>query len=401
MSATFNGFDKPQSNFVRVPNEFWNIIDLTVNQKMVLLYILRHTWGYQEFGLYKTITIDEFQNGRKYSDGSRMDKGVGFSRGGIHECLVVLERLGYIEVDTNDSDAARIKKAYRLAMVQDDGKPDETPDEPPSDRNTPQSSVHSVNAAFTDRTRSEKETKERKKDSLIATQQESAGAIEQIPATQVSVAQPVANAPSDAKLCLSDFSFAQQKSIKALYRQWRKLDKLVISGFDVAQLEDLLAMGLAEQKTNAAGQPLVRLTEAGHTLKQSPKDATKLADNRELAQLLSEAIGIEPQGRDFGVYIKTAQILEETGILRDQFKTYVGYVRQEAIDQGGWPVTVTSLTSANGRMSRYLASIVLKEKQRKQAQARATTLNIPQAAIVDPFASRMPAPEVIAQETSA
>ncbi len=130
--GTFNGFENPQSNYVKVPDAFWHITDLTVHQKTVLLYILRHTWGYQEFGIYKSITIDEFQKGRKRSDSSRMDAGVGISRGSAHKSLKVLEEKGYIEVNTDAKDAARVKKSYRLNMAKD--------------------SVQEMNTAFTERT---------------------------------------------------------------------------------------------------------------------------------------------------------------------------------------------------------------------------------------------------------
>lgn len=144
----FTGFEPPKTNFFKVPNIFWDIEDLTVHERFVLLYILRHTWGYQEFGIYKRITIDEFQNGRKTHDGNRMDKGCGVSRGGISNALTRLAELGYILVDVDASDPARIKKSYTLNMMKD--------------------SVQLMNAEFTGRTqsssdgnRTEKETTER------------------------------------------------------------------------------------------------------------------------------------------------------------------------------------------------------------------------------------------------
>ena len=36
----------------------------------VVQYVLRHTWGYQEYGIKKRITIDEFISGRRRRDGS-------------------------------------------------------------------------------------------------------------------------------------------------------------------------------------------------------------------------------------------------------------------------------------------------------------------------------------------
>lgn len=147
VESKFAGWEKPESNFFKVPNEFWQIEDLTVHERMVLLYILRHTWGFQEYGVMKNITIDEFQHGRKTGD-ERMDKGCGVSRGGISQALASLEAKGYIQVMTDVSDPARVKKHYMLNMQQD--------------------SVHGMNTAFTPRTqrsrgdnRTEKETIER------------------------------------------------------------------------------------------------------------------------------------------------------------------------------------------------------------------------------------------------
>lgn len=145
----FAGFKPPEANYFKVPNMFWDIEDLTIHERFVLLYILRHTWGYQEFGIYKAITIDEFQNGRKTSDGKRMDKGCGVSRGAISQALTALSSKGYILIETDASDLARVKKSYMLNMAKD--------------------SVHMMNAEFIERTqssssgnRTEKETIERK-----------------------------------------------------------------------------------------------------------------------------------------------------------------------------------------------------------------------------------------------
>jgi hypothetical protein len=59
---TFEGFSKPEANFFRLPNEWTDItagID-NIAELKVVQYILRHTWGYQEYSIKKHITIDEF-----------------------------------------------------------------------------------------------------------------------------------------------------------------------------------------------------------------------------------------------------------------------------------------------------------------------------------------------------
>src|SRR5260221_11929442 len=76
-STQFTGFSRPESNFFRMPNEGIDItadIDNIAEMKIVQ-YILRETGGYQEYGIKKHITIDEFIRGRKRKDGSRMGSG--------------------------------------------------------------------------------------------------------------------------------------------------------------------------------------------------------------------------------------------------------------------------------------------------------------------------------------
>ena len=80
----------------------------------VVLYIFRHTCGFQEPEDYKHITIDEFMSGRCYADGSRMDNGTGLSEMSVRSGLKKAEGEGYIEVKTNRRDLARIRKSYRL-----------------------------------------------------------------------------------------------------------------------------------------------------------------------------------------------------------------------------------------------------------------------------------------------
>lgn len=111
----FQGFNHPQSNWHQIPNEFWDF-DLNPHQRILLLYILRHTWGFSEYDKPKRITLDEFENGRKRADGTRMDQGVNMSRPTIVKHLQALHEMGYLIVQTDDSDKARIRKSYQLLM---------------------------------------------------------------------------------------------------------------------------------------------------------------------------------------------------------------------------------------------------------------------------------------------
>jgi hypothetical protein len=117
----FGGFAPPVSNYFRMPNEWINICAEITNlaELKVIQYVLRHTWGYQEYdGKPKLITIDEFMNGRKHKDGkSRMDKGTGLSEMSVRNGLEKAIEHGYILCDSDERDKARIKKSYTLNML--------------------------------------------------------------------------------------------------------------------------------------------------------------------------------------------------------------------------------------------------------------------------------------------
>src|SRR5205807_4456594 len=87
-----------------------------LSELKVVLYILRHTWGYQEYDAAKHITIDEFVNGRKRRDGTRMDIGTGLSERAVINGLALAEKHGFIVCEVDDSDLGRVKKSYKLKM---------------------------------------------------------------------------------------------------------------------------------------------------------------------------------------------------------------------------------------------------------------------------------------------
>jgi DNA-binding transcriptional ArsR family regulator len=124
----FPGFDAPQANYHRTPNNITLIMAQICGDPetgspkasafAVLCYILRHTWGYGEFEQYKCISMDEFCRGRSYrdQDRTRMDNGTGLSESTVLNSLKYLERKGYIEVKYDDGDRGRIRKYYRLRI---------------------------------------------------------------------------------------------------------------------------------------------------------------------------------------------------------------------------------------------------------------------------------------------
>jgi hypothetical protein len=101
-----------------MPNTWTDItaeID-SIAELKVVEYILRHTWGYQEYGIKKHITIDEFVNGRRRQDGTRLDIGTGLSERAVYDGLRKAVANGLIEEEVDDADRGRVKKFYSLRM---------------------------------------------------------------------------------------------------------------------------------------------------------------------------------------------------------------------------------------------------------------------------------------------
>src|SRR5215207_4872724 len=103
--SSFPGFGIPEQNWFRMPNE-WTDVTAEINslaELKVVEYVLRHTWGYQEYGLKKHITLDEFVNGRRRQDGSRMDKGTGLSERAVYDGLRKAVENSLIEEEIDNS----------------------------------------------------------------------------------------------------------------------------------------------------------------------------------------------------------------------------------------------------------------------------------------------------------
>src|SRR5437879_6231968 len=99
----FAGFVPPEKNFFQMPNEWIDICSeiRDISELKVIQYILRHTWGFHEYGICKTISVDEFMQGRRRQDGSRMDKGTGLSEQGVRNGIKQAISDGYLvcEID--------------------------------------------------------------------------------------------------------------------------------------------------------------------------------------------------------------------------------------------------------------------------------------------------------------
>lgn len=113
---------KPETNFFRLPNE-WTDIAAEISslaELKVILYVLRHTWGYAEYDKPKHITADEFSLGRRRGDGTRLDKGTGLSEVSVRDGLKRAVADGLLVEQIDKTDLGRIKKSYYLHTANDD-----------------------------------------------------------------------------------------------------------------------------------------------------------------------------------------------------------------------------------------------------------------------------------------
>jgi hypothetical protein len=114
----FAGFVVPSQNWFKLPNEWTNITSgmKSLAELKVVEYVLRHTWGYQEYGLAKQISTSEFMHGRRRQDGSRLDLGTGLSKQSVIDGLRQAVADGYLLEHRDERDKGRIQKHYQLRM---------------------------------------------------------------------------------------------------------------------------------------------------------------------------------------------------------------------------------------------------------------------------------------------
>lgn len=132
----FAGFEAPHANFSKFPHSLVDSLpDFTSHGELAcVVYVLRHTWGYQEFGKPKQITLDEFEHGRLRRDGTRMDRGIGLSRPTIILGLKRAVENGFLVLEIDDHDKARIIHSYGLNMRAEDGAEDTETDQSETDQ---------------------------------------------------------------------------------------------------------------------------------------------------------------------------------------------------------------------------------------------------------------------------
>lgn len=114
----FDGFDYPDQNWFKMPKDWTNITAgiKSIAEIKVVEYVLKHTWGYQEFGILKRITLDEFMHGRKNSDGNRIDNGTGLSDEGVRQGIRLGVADGLLEESIDARDMGRVRRSYGIKM---------------------------------------------------------------------------------------------------------------------------------------------------------------------------------------------------------------------------------------------------------------------------------------------
>lgn len=117
-TQNWEGLSFPNKDFFKVPNDFIEAMARIDNmpELKVVLYVMRHTWGFQEFDAHKKITTDEFVKGRKLRNGERIDSGTGLSTTGVKQGIARAIKHGFLECEIDNNDLGRIKKSYRLKV---------------------------------------------------------------------------------------------------------------------------------------------------------------------------------------------------------------------------------------------------------------------------------------------
>lgn len=116
--TNFRGFDRPTSHYFKMPNNLVNIMPniKSLAELKVILYVMRHTWGYQEYDMEKKMALEEIANGRKGRNGERMDRGTGLSWRSVHSGVKRAVKDGYLIVRKDTSNKGRIKYYVKLRM---------------------------------------------------------------------------------------------------------------------------------------------------------------------------------------------------------------------------------------------------------------------------------------------
>ena len=114
--AVFLESDRLHDGWTKLPHALIDRLPLitTTAELKVILYVLRHTWGFQDYEGGRRMTLDEFAHGRKRRDGSRMDGGTGLSRNAIKAGVRAAVAHGFLIRESDGRDGGRSSYIYRL-----------------------------------------------------------------------------------------------------------------------------------------------------------------------------------------------------------------------------------------------------------------------------------------------
>lgn len=115
----FGGFDGPEQNWSRLPHQLIAALPLidSLAELKVVLYVLRHTWGYHDAD--KRITLGEFTHGRRRRDGTRLDGGVGMCESAVKDGIRRALADGFITRAPDGRSDGLQSWCYALAMRQE------------------------------------------------------------------------------------------------------------------------------------------------------------------------------------------------------------------------------------------------------------------------------------------
>lgn len=116
---TFQGFGVPEENWSKLPNAI--IYELprfgSLAELAVVLYILRHTWGYQQFGPPVKLSLDELCTGR-FLKGKQVDDGTGLSRPTVIRGLLAAKKDGFINIDKRRGEKGHTEVFFSLQITE-------------------------------------------------------------------------------------------------------------------------------------------------------------------------------------------------------------------------------------------------------------------------------------------
>lgn len=115
----FTGFSYPEDGgFTRIPNNWFDVCAEIKNlaELKVIIYVMRRTWGFQNYDEFTKITIEEFKHGRKKRNGQDIDKGTGLGHTAINDGINRAIQHGYLLAQQNIGEPGWPTYSYLLRM---------------------------------------------------------------------------------------------------------------------------------------------------------------------------------------------------------------------------------------------------------------------------------------------